>query len=534
MSSSLNPRGTRAPAASAGATPPRHSHSPHSVRTLSLIVLPALALAACGVGEPPTAPDAPAVQAEASAVELVVNSLADPGDGTCNAAECTLREAIAAPGTTRIRFAGGLAGAIALARPGVGGGVLAIERSLRIVGPAGGIVIRRRGSDPAFRIFRIASGARVTLENLTIRGAKPTGPWGAILNFGTLALTNCKVVDNATGGINSQGAVTLTNVTVADNAGGGLSGKEPPLTVTNSTVSRNLGTGISGKGTITVTNSAVNRNTGAGISTDGSLLMNGGTVAHNQGGGISLTRATATLDGVTIVDNAATGIGMWNSELTLRTSQVSRNAGNGVQNRVGKAIVESSTIADNTGMGIWNDSFGRAGAEVTVTNTTVSGNSGDGISTSDDVEAFASATVVNSTVAFNGGHGVAQHASNGAVLILTNTIVARNGASTAPDVYNSDDFYGLIGGANNLIGDGTGSGFTNVEGNQVGNVTPYTAPIDPLLGPLGNNGGLTPTHALLDGSPAIDAGTSEGCPATDQRGVTRPQGSACDIGSFER
>jgi hypothetical protein len=141
---------------------------------------------------------------------------------------------------------------------------------------------------------------------------------------------------------------------------------------------------------------------------------------------------------------------------------------------------------------------------------------------------------VNSTVAFNGGHGVAQHGSNGAVLILTNTIVAGNGATEAPDVYNSNDFYGLIGGANNLIGDGTGSGFTNVEGNQVGNVTPYTAPIDPLLGPLGDNGGSTPTHALLDGSPAIDAGTSEGCPATDQRGVARPQGSACDIGSFER
>lgn len=56
---------------------------------------------------------------------------------------------------------------------------------------------------------------------------------------------------------------------------------------------------------------------------------------------------------------------------------------------------------------------------------------------------------------------------------------------------------------------------------------------NPLLGPLANNGGPTPTHALLAGSPAIDA--AGGCPppATDQRGVARPQGSACDIGSFE-
>jgi hypothetical protein len=54
------------------------------------------------------------------------------------------------------------------------------------------------------------------------------------------------------------------------------------------------------------------------------------------------------------------------------------------------------------------------------------------------------------------------------------------------------------------------------------------------VGPLGKNGGPTPTHALLIGSPAIDAGTAEGCPATDQRGVLRPQGKACDMGSLER
>jgi hypothetical protein len=68
----------------------------------------------------------------------------------------------------------------------------------------------------------------------------------------------------------------------------------------------------------------------------------------------------------------------------------------------------------------------------------------------------------------------------------------------------------------------------------VGNVAPYTAPIDPELDLLDRNGGLTATHTLLSGSPAIDAGTAEGCPATDQRGVSRPQGEACDIGSFER
>jgi len=56
---------------------------------------------------------------------------------------------------------------------------------------------------------------------------------------------------------------------------------------------------------------------------------------------------------------------------------------------------------------------------------------------------------------------------------------------------------------------------------------------DPKLGPLADNGGLTRTRALLAGSSAIDAGKVAGAPATDQRGVSRPQGSGYDIGAFE-
>ena len=55
---------------------------------------------------------------------------------------------------------------------------------------------------------------------------------------------------------------------------------------------------------------------------------------------------------------------------------------------------------------------------------------------------------------------------------------------------------------------------------------------DPLLGPLQDNGGSTPTQPLLPGSPAIDTGTNSGCPATDQRGAWRTDGS-CDIGAYE-
>jgi hypothetical protein len=71
--------------------------------------------------------------------------------------------------------------------------------------------------------------------------------------------------------------------------------------------------------------------------------------------------------------------------------------------------------------------------------------------------------------------------------------------------------------------------------------------VDPRLGPLQDNGGSTPTHALLPGSPAIDAGDPEGCKRyfqgelfpVDQRGATRPEDgdgdgrAICDLGAFE-
>ena len=54
------------------------------------------------------------------------------------------------------------------------------------------------------------------------------------------------------------------------------------------------------------------------------------------------------------------------------------------------------------------------------------------------------------------------------------------------------------------------------------------------LGPLADNGGLTKTHLPQTGSPALDFGTNTGCPATDQRGQSRPVNSTCDVGAVER
>src|SRR5262249_34310098 len=90
------------------------------------------------------------------------------------------------------------------------------------------------------------------------------------------------------------------------------------------------------------------------------------------------------------------------------------------------------------------------------------------------------------------------------------------------------------GGDNNLIGDGTGmTGLVNgVNGNQVGTAA---NPIDPRLGPLADNGGPTLTHALLPGSPAIDAGNNAYATDFDQRGPGFPRivNGLIDIGAFE-
>jgi hypothetical protein len=84
-----------------------------------------------------------------------------------------------------------------------------------------------------------------------------------------------------------------------------------------------------------------------------------------------------------------------------------------------------------------------------------------------------------------------------------------------------------------LIGDGSGSTIiTNLGGNLVGS---STAPIDPRLGPLHNNGGPTQTLALLADSPAIGHADNAKAPSTDQRGFTRVDeaGETTDIGAFE-
>jgi CSLREA domain-containing protein len=506
-------------------------------RDSPLILLPFLVLAACGEDRSPTAPTPPsapiAEAVSASSGQRVVNSLADPGDGVCDARQCTLREAIKAPGTTVITFASGLTGPVTLAPPAARGGPLAIGTSLIITGPAASITIRRRSTDPAFRILRVGEGVTVTLTNLALRNGRTDLLGGGIINHGTLTLVNCTVAGNVStqfgGGIDNHGPLTLRHSIVADNSaprGGGIDNVDSRLVAANSVIARNSGGGIVNRG--------------------GTLEITNTTVSDNVGGGISEDRSTSTLDRVRITGNSGGGYSLHQGRATLTNSTIARNSaveGAGILNSGGGVLtIAKSTVANNIasgrGGGILDldDPFGRVGAAITLVNSTVTGNSaewGGGIQISQ--RGSAGMVITNSTVASNsareGGGGIRQQGGlddGSSGISLTNSLVARNSAPAGPDLLGS------IAARFSLVGDGTGSDVTNTDGNQVGNVSPNTGPIDPLLGSLADNGGPTRTRALLPGSPAIDAASSDGCPGKDQRGIPRPQGPACDIGSYER
>jgi Bacterial Ig-like domain len=249
--------------------------------------------------------------------------------------------------------------------------------------------------------------------------------------------------------------------------------------------------------------------------TDGAgLVIDGGsakvTVSGNNAvrvfavGTPTISGAKLTLNNLTVANGRSIlGGGILNAAsntLTVRNSTLSGNnanensasGGGGIWNNGGTITVSNSTLSGNSaraaGGGIWNN-----GGTLTVRNSTLSGNS--------------------ATEDFGTGGGLG---SNSGTVSLKNTIVANSPSG--------DNCSGTINDGGYNLDSGTSCGFDTA--------TNSLSSTDPKLGPLADNGGPTLTHALLEGSPAIDEGRSFGA-TTDQRGVARPQGAAPDIGSFE-
>ena len=193
----------------------------------------------------------------------------------------------------------------------------------------------------------------------------------------------------------------------------------------------------------------------------------------------------------------------------------------------GTATITGSTISGNTseGGGILVQTINTP-ANVTISNSTISGNTAS-VSCSGVFNvangAASNVTIINSTIVRNtgaGGSGICNGGANGtATLNLKNTIVANN--TGAPQV--STGGTGVTNSlGNNLISDAS---LPAVAGDLLNT--------NPVLATLGNYGGPTRTHALLPGSPAINAGNNTDVSEIDQRGVVRAHQGTVDIGAYE-
>jgi subtilisin-like proprotein convertase family protein len=298
-----------------------------------------------------------------------------------------------------------------------------------------------------------------------------------------------------------------------------------------------------------------NASSAPNVTFDG-LTITGATAG--SGGGITVAGGTAvTVRNAAVVDNVgstAGGIFMGSgtaSRLVVQNSTISGNRGStgGVYfSSGGNLLLQNSTVANNTGTSTSTFHgggvifFGTIGANgVVIENSTVTGNTtastagGGGINLR---SVTGSPTIRNSTITGNtapatatagGGIGIS---AGTPTLTIQNTIIAQNtGPADGPDLKIAN---GTVTGTNNLIGvlppaNYTGTG--DLTGTQA-------SPLDPLLGPLGDNGGSTFTRAPLTGSPARNAGSATALPptmTTDQRGLPyiRNFGTGVDIGAFE-
>ncbi len=256
-----------------------------------------------------------------------------------------------------------------------------------------------------------------------------------------------------------------------------------------------------------------------------------------------------TLGGATLRDGLAGDVGgaiVSDGGLSLSFCVVTGNkapggfTGGGVYQAGGSTIIFGCTFDNNsagTGAGIEV-----INATATITNCTFSGNvasSNGGAISFHPYTGIQTLTVRNTTIAYNrspGAGGIFVDSSNTTVTAaatqINNTLFGNNvGASVATGGVNPAT---VTSGGFNLASDG-GGGFLVGPNDQIN--------VDPRLGPLSLNGASTPTHALLGGSPALDAGKNSGPPPLDQRtaprpfaisGITPPSGGdGSDIGAVE-
>jgi len=424
------------------------------------------------------------------AANFVVVTNSDSGPGS-------LRQAILganASGGGTITFSN-VTGAIDLLS-----GLPVLTANITISGPGASELTLTNSNRLAISILTNSAGSTGAITGITISGT--------LDNYGTLHMENSLVGNQLSPGrpgLYNSGTTTLARCTFTANrnmANADAIENDGTMTIDHCSITNNRGGdgSIYNTGTLTMDNSIVSGHTYF-TSSAGGLV--------NQGGIVVLRNCTMSHN------DSVEGGGVWNGgSLAVTNCLISYNSarysepgevGGGLYN-IGYAILQNTTISGNSaqgaGGGIWN------GGSMRLLNCTVSSN-----------------TAIHRLDIQSGGGGI--WTDNRAISQSKNSIIAGNRSYDTNWTLIADDISGSLESfGHDLVLDTNGWPQAPYSRNDL-------LGVDPRLGPLQDNGGPTWTHALLPGSPAIDAGDATGAPGEDQRGVTRPQGPNVDIGAFE-
>lgn len=416
-----------------------------------------------------------------SAEIFTVNTFQDTAGADCSSGLCSLRSAIQQanilPNDDTIVLA---EGTYKITRTGI----LEEEAAVGDLDITENLTIRGAGRSKTIingnqidRIFDIKNSASVDIDGVTIRNGFTQDASNGIVAWGSGAMLGGGIA------LSENSSLIITNCILADNK-----------TLTD-------GGAISGKGSnLTIDNCIIDNNTAA------------------SGGGISMRDSgSAKISNSTLSNNYAnySGAGFFNMvpyvTHTITNSLFYANHAGG-----GSAI---STLA--------------TGAILRIDNSTISGNTSV---ESDAIYLLSSAGtyINNSTIVNNKGEKSAGIGGIGRVFV-SNSILANNTNASGVSLDCSVSEINSLG--HNIIGSNNGCNVSATTGDIIGT---QTAPINPMLASLANNGGATLTHSLLSGSVAIDAGNTavagsggSACEFQDQRGINRINGGRCDIGAYE-